>query len=155
MLTLPVSEPVAARSASCAHGSWPPRGESWVTSTAVPNLISKFRCRGSYRLSVNHTLPSKFHRHRFFVLINTCYSAFQKGKEKRKKKKREVEETAANCLKFKKNKNLNIYNIFCSNIWSKLLGSKLAKGNMVNLHVMSGLCIFFDYFKYGLVSEKL
>jgi len=38
-----------------------------------------------------------FHRHRFFVLINTCYSAFQKGKEKRKKKKREVEETASNC----------------------------------------------------------
>jgi len=37
---------------------------------------------------------------RFFVLINTCYSAFQKGKEKRKKKKREVEETAANCVKF-------------------------------------------------------
>ena len=36
----------------------------------------------------------------FFVLINTCYSAFQKGKEKRKKKKREVEETAANCVKF-------------------------------------------------------
>ena len=37
---------------------------------------------------------------RFFVLINICYSAFQKGKEKRKKKKREVEETAANCVKF-------------------------------------------------------
>ena len=36
----------------------------------------------------------------FFVLINTCQSAFQKGKEKRRKKKREVEETAANCVEF-------------------------------------------------------
>jgi hypothetical protein len=29
------------------------------------------------------------------------------------------------------------------NIGQKLLGSKLAKGDMVNLHVISGLCIFF------------
>ena len=26
------------------------------------------------------------------------------------------------------------------------LGSKLAKGHIYHLHVMSGLCIFFDYF---------
>jgi hypothetical protein len=49
---------------------------------------------------VNHTLPSKFHRHRFFVNKQACYRAFQKKKEKRKKKKKEVEETASNCVKF-------------------------------------------------------
>tara|TARA_B110000467_G_scaffold153012_1_gene162909 strand:+ start:89 stop:256 length:168 start_codon:yes stop_codon:yes gene_type:complete len=51
-------------------------------------------------ISADQICHSNTHRHRFFVLINTCQSAFQKGKEKRKKKKREVEETAANCVKF-------------------------------------------------------
>ena len=94
MLTLPLSEPVAP------HALMAPARRVMSHEYGSTQFDTKFRCRGSYRLSVNHTLPSKFHRHRFFVSINTCYRAFQKGKEKRKKKKREFEETAANCLKF-------------------------------------------------------
>jgi hypothetical protein len=59
-----------------------------------------FKILDSDIISAQRRSVSNTHRHRFFVLINTCYSAFQKGKEKRKKKKRKVEETAANCVKF-------------------------------------------------------
>ena len=52
------------------------------------------------RASKKLLAPKTFEKNGFRVNRHTCYSAFQKGKEKRKKKKREVEETAANCVKF-------------------------------------------------------
>jgi hypothetical protein len=63
---------------------------------ACRTSIRRFK-RANYQLIEQSNFVQN--RNRFFVLINTCYSALQKGKEKRKKKKREVEETAANCVK--------------------------------------------------------
>jgi len=98
MLTLPLSEPVAPH-ALMAPARRVMSHEYGSTQFDIKILMSWF-LPGSTSSRWNHTLASKFHRHRFFVLINTCQSAFQKGKEKRRKKKREVEETAANCVKF-------------------------------------------------------
>ena len=98
MLTLPLSEPVAPH-ALMAPARRVMSHEYGSTQFDIKVQMSWF-LPGSTSSSWNHTLASNSHRHRFFVLINTCQSAFQKGKEKRRKKKREVEETAANCVKF-------------------------------------------------------
>ena len=98
MLTLPLSEPVAPH-ALMAPARRVMSHEYGSTQFDIKIQMSWF-LPGSTSSSWNHTLASMFHRHRFRVNRHTCYSAFQKGKEKRKKKKREVEETAANCVKF-------------------------------------------------------
>ena len=98
MLTLPLSEPVAPH-ALMAPARRVMSHEYGSTQFDIKVQMSWF-LPGSTSSSWNHTLASMFHRHRFRVNRHTCYSAFQKGKEKRKKKKREVEETAANCVKF-------------------------------------------------------
>ena len=93
------------------------------------------------------TMQSVFLNSKLSIFCFKTYLLEGITKEKKERRKREkLKKQLQIALNFKKKQNLNIYNIFCSNICPKLLGSKLAKGNMVNLHVMSGLCIFFDYF---------
>ena len=53
---------------------------------------------GSTSSSPNLTLASIDHRHRFRVNRHTCYSAFQKGKEKEKRKREKLKKQLQNCV---------------------------------------------------------